>query len=167
MRRKLPSKLKRPRASPKYKQVLKAGVPAPEFRLWGTDNQEHSLAKYKGKKIVLYFYPKDNTPGCTVEACSFRDELVGIAKRKAVVLGVSPDNVQNHKIFAERYKLTFPLLADTDHAVAKEYGVWQNRGIFGWGIARTTFVIDPRGKIKKVFSQVNPEGHGKEVLKSL
>ncbi|MFH0962226.1 MAG: peroxiredoxin [archaeon] len=165
-RRKI-DKLKKPRASPKYKQILGRGEQAPDFALWGTDGKSHSLSEFKGKNVALYFYPKDNTPGCTSEACSFRDIFPELKKKKAVVIGISPDNVRSHEDFARKYSLPFLLLSDLDHAAAKSYGVWQNRGIFGWGVSRTTFTIDLRGKIRKVFTQVVPEGHGKQVLKAL
>jgi thioredoxin-dependent peroxiredoxin len=160
------SGLKKPRASPRYKEMLGAGAAAPDFDLWGSDGKKHSLKEFAGKKLVIYFYPKDDTPGCTVEACSFKDGISGIRKKKADVVGISGDNFDSHRKFSQKYSLPFLLLSDTDHAAAKAYGVWQNRGIFGWGIARTTFLV-AKGKIKKVFPQVNPMGHADEILKAL
>ncbi len=159
------AKLRVPRASPKYKGIIGEGETAPDFSLWASDGKTHTLSEFRGKKVVLYFYPKDNTPGCTVEACSFRDENAKFLKKKAVVLGISPDNFRSHADFSGKYSLPFLLLSDSDHSVAKAYGVWQNRGIFGWGISRSTFIIDARGKIKKVITNIVPEGHAKAVLK--
>ncbi len=135
--------------------------------MWGSDGNKYTLSQFKSRTVVIYFYPKDDTPGCTMEACGFRDTIPAITKKKAVVLGISNDNYTSHKKFSDKYSLNFPLLCDTDRSVSKAYGVWQNKGIFGWGIVRTTFVIDPAGKIRKVFQQVNPTGHAKQVIKAL
>ena len=123
----------------------------------------------KGQKVVLYFYPKDDTPGCTKEACSFRDAWAKFKKRGIKVLGVSPDSEASHKKFETKYKLPFTLLADKDHAIADAYGVWGEKKFMGrtyMGVLRTTFLIDEKGKIKKVFEKVKPEDHANEVLEA-
>lgn len=152
-------------------KVPDVGQPAPDFRLQSTDDTEVSLSDFKGKRaVVLYFYPKDDTPGCTAEACSFRDLRSLFNENGAEILGVSPDSVKSHKKFREKFHLTFPLLADTDHAVADQYGVWQQKKFMGrqyMGIARTTFVVGPDGTIKAVFPNVKVEGHADKVLASL
>ena len=153
---------------PRLPQV---GEPAPDFSLPSTEGRDIGLADYKGKQsVVLYFYPRDDTPGCTAEACSFRDLRTLFQEHGAEILGVSTDNVRSHKKFQEKFGLTFPLLADADHAVADRYGVWQQRKFMGrefMGIARTTFVIDKNGTIKAVFPNVKVEGHADEVLQAL
>ena len=150
---------------------LKEGKKAPEFILKSTDGEKISLSDFKGKKnVVLYFYPKDMTPGCTSEACSFRDNLKRVEKYDAVIFGVSTDNVESHQKFTEKYKLNFPLLADVDKKVVKEYGVWQKKSMYGkeyMGIIRSTFVIDKEGKIVKIFPKVKVEGHTDEVIEVL
>jgi peroxiredoxin Q/BCP len=147
------------------------GQPAPDFKLASTDDQEVSLSDFKGKQaVVLYFYPRDDTPGCTAEACSFRDLSKLFRDNGAEILGVSPDTVKAHKKFREKFHLTFPLLADPDHAVAEQYGVWQQKKFMGreyMGIARTTFVVGQDGTIKAVFPNVKVEGHADKVLASL
>ncbi len=146
---------------------LNSGDSAPDFSLSDESGRRHTLSQYRGQTVVLYFYPKDDTPGCTTEACQFRDSLAGFSTKNAVVLGVSPDDVASHQRFAQKYGLTFPLLADEDHAVAERYGVWAPKSMYGkayMGIARTTFVIRPDGVIKSVVRNVKPEGHDKEVL---
>ena len=128
------------------------------------------LADLRGRTVVLYFYPKDDTPGCTKEACEFRDHSRSLNKTGAVVLGVSPDSVESHKRFREKYGLDFQLLADTDHKVAEAYGVWQRKSMYGrkyWGIVRTTFVINEKGRIARIFQKVKPAGHAAEVLEVL
>jgi peroxiredoxin Q/BCP len=150
--------------------MLKERDPAPDFALPSDSGQTVKLANFRGKKVVLYFYPKDNTPGCTAEACSFRDEYAVLQNKEAVVLGISPDSVASHSKFKNKYSLPFPLLADTEHKVAEAYGVWVEKSRYGrkyWGNARTTFIIDEQGHIAKIFSKVKPEGHGKEVLAAL
>ena len=153
---------------PRLPQV---GEPAPEFTLPSTEGNEISLGDFKGKQaVVLYFYPKDDTPGCTKEACSFRDLRSMFHEHGAEILGVSTDSVRSHKKFSEKFGLTFPLLADRDHAIADKYGVWQQKKFMGrefMGIARTTFVIDKSGTIKAVFPNVKVEGHADKVLKAL
>ncbi len=152
-------------------QLPTQGQPAPDFNLPSTDDRNISLAEFKGKQaVVLYFYPRDDTPGCTAEACSFRDLRALFNEHGAEILGVSTDNVRSHKKFQAKYHLTFPLLADTDHAVADQYGVWQQRKFMGreyMGIARTTFVVDKNGTIKAVFPNVKVEGHADKVLQAL
>ena len=152
-------------------QIPAVGQVAPEFTLPSTDDRDISLADFKGKQsVVLYFYPRDDTPGCTVEACSFRDLRALFNEHGAEILGVSADTLKSHKKFRDKFHLTFPLLADTDHAVAEQYGVWQLKKFMGrehMGIARTTFVIDLTGKIKAVFPKVKVEGHADAVLQAL
>ena len=149
----------------------KEGTKAPEFKLKDQTGADVSLAQFKGKTpVVLYFYPKDDTPGCTVEACGFRDEWKRIEKAGAAVLGVSPDSVQSHQKFIAKYKLPFTLLADTEKDVVGKYGVWVEKSMYGkkyMGVARTTFVIGKDGTIKKVFEKVKPEGHADEVIAAL
>jgi thioredoxin-dependent peroxiredoxin len=150
--------------------TLNVGDPAPDFELPDQIGQMHKLSRYVGQPVVLYFYPMDDTPGCTTEACGFRDSLGSFADRNAVVLGISPDPVGSHQRFVQKYGLTFPLLADEGHRVAERYGVWVEKNRFGetsMGIARTTFVIGADGRIKHVFRNVHPEGHEQEVLKVL
>ena len=146
------------------------GAKAPAFSLPSHAETTVSLAGLKGKPVVLYFYPKDNTPGCTVEAKGFGALSQAFEKAGAVVLGVSPDSVASHCKFAEKYDLGFPLLADTEHAVAEAYGVWVLKSMCGkkyMGIQRTTFLIDPSGKIARVWHKVKPEGHADEVLQAV
>ncbi len=151
--------------------ILETGKKAPAFTLPASTGQTVRLGDFAGKnRVVLYFYPKADTPGCTKEACGFRDAIAGYKKLKVPVFGVSPDPVAAVKKFAEKFKLNFPLLADEDHAVCDKYGVWQEKSMYGrkyWGAARTTFVIGTDGKIEKVFEKVKPEGHDREVLEYL
>ena len=149
---------------------LKPGDSAPQFTLTDQNGEEVSLADFKGKTIVLYFYPKDDTPGCTKEACSFRDARTSFAKTKAVILGVSGDNAVSHEKFIQKYGLPFTLLSDPDKKVCRAYGVFQKKMLYGrsfLGIVRTTFVIDPKGRIAEVFSKVKVDGHTEEVLEAL
>jgi peroxiredoxin Q/BCP len=151
--------------------MLKAGDKAPDFTLQSDKGEEVSLSQFKGEKdVVLYFYPKDNTSGCTKEACSFRDNLPKIETKDAVVLGVSPDSVKSHQGFIQKQNLNFTLLSDPDHHVAEAYGAWGEKSMYGkkyMGILRSTFIIGKDGKIKKVFEKVKPDGHALEVLESL
>lgn len=144
------------------------GKPAPKFKLPASGGQTISLDDFKGKQIVvLYFYPKADTPGCTKQACGFRDAIADYNKAKVAVLGISPDPVKAVDKFSGKFDLNFPLLADEDHAVAEKYGVWVEKSMYGkkyWGVARTTFVIGKDGKILHVFEKVKPEGHDQEVL---
>ena len=148
--------------------VPKEGEKAPAFKLMASDGKEVSLKDYKDKsRVVLYFYPKDDTPGCTVEACSFRDGIKKIEKLNAVVLGVSPDGVVSHNKFIEKFKLPFLLLADEEKKVCNDYGVWVKKSMYGkeyMGVARTTFIVGKDGKIAKVFEKVKPDVHTEEVL---
>jgi peroxiredoxin Q/BCP len=152
-------------------RLPEVGQPAPDFTLPSTEGTDVSLSSFRGKQaVVLYFYPKDDTPGCTKEACSFRDLRSLFNANGAEILGVSPDTLKSHKKFQDKYQLTFPLLADADHAVAEQYGVWQLKKFMGrqyMGIARTTFVIGPDGNIKAVFPNVKVEGHADKVLEAL
>jgi peroxiredoxin Q/BCP len=151
--------------------MLKVGDKAPDFKLKSDKDQEVSLKDFLGKSdVVLYFYPKDNTTGCTKEACSFRDNIQPIQANNAVVLGISPDSVKSHQNFISKQNLNFTLLSDPDHEVAEAYGAWGEKSMYGkkyMGILRTTFVIGKDGKIKHVFEKVKPEGHAEEVLKIL
>jgi len=142
------------------------GQPAPAFKLQDQDGKWHSLADYKGKWVAIYFYPKDDTPGCTTQACSFRDNVFAFNKEGAVILGVSVDDVASHKKFAEKHGLPFTLLADADKTVAKSYGVLKNYGVMEVA-RRDTFIIDPQGRIAKHYESVDPEGHSKVVLEDI
>jgi len=149
---------------------LKEGDPAPAFQADTNGGGHLSLAELKGKHIVLYFYPKDDTPGCTKEACAFRDAYSEFKKKGAVVLGVSPDPVKSHDKFTEKFKLPFPLLADPDKKIVQDYGVWGEKFFMGrkyMGTHRVTFLIGPNGKIKKIWPKVKPEEHADEVLAAL
>ena len=144
-----------------------AGDKAPAFALEDQTGTIHRLKDYAGQSLILYFYPKDDTPGCTKEACDFRDNLPKFGRSKAAVLGVSILDAASKAKFAKKHRLTFPLLADPDHAVAEKYGVWQKKSLYGrqfMGIARTTFLIGPDGKIVKRWANVKVEGHAAEVL---
>lgn len=149
---------------------LKIGDKAPAFSLPDQDGTTHSLKDYKGKWVLLYFYPKDNTPGCTVEACTIRDTYGDFENMGTVVLGVSTDSVASHGKFAEKYDLPFPLLADEQKELVKAYGVWGKKKFLGreyMGTNRMSFLIDPTGKIAKVYESVKPPKHAKEVLEDL
>ncbi|MBI2070757.1 MAG: thioredoxin-dependent thiol peroxidase [Elusimicrobia bacterium] len=151
--------------------VLEAQMAAPEFCALATDGKEIALKDYLGKKrVILYFYPKDDTPGCTVEACQLRDQRAAIEDESAVVLGVSPDSVASHQKFTEKFKLPFLLLADEDKKICRAYGVWAKKKLYGkeyMGVERTTFVIGKDGKIEKVYRKVKPDGHAQEILEFL
>ena len=150
--------------------MLEEGKKAPSFTLKNQNGEQVSLNNFKGKNVVLYFYPKDNTSGCTAEACSFRDDFPKFEKTDAVILGVSPDSVESHKKFEQKYKLNFDLLSDEKKEVLEKYNVWQEKSMYGrkyMGVVRTTFIIDPEGKIKKIFPKVKVNGHNKEVLEAL
>lgn len=146
---------------------LQPGDAAPDFTLPRSGGGTLSLHDLRGRRVVLYFYPKDDTSGCTKEACEFRDTSEQIDAADAVVLGISPDGVASHDRFRQKYGLPFALLADEDHAVADRYGVWQEKSMYGkkyWGIARTTFLIDGDGKIERIWERVKPAGHAAVVL---
>jgi thioredoxin-dependent peroxiredoxin len=143
------------------------GEKAPAFSLQDQSGKTVKLSDFKGRKVVLYFYPKDDTPGCTREACAFRDEHSGLQKAGAVVLGVSPDSGPSHARFAGKYKLPFPLLADTDHTVSEKYGAWGEKTLYGrkfMGITRSTFLVDEAGKVARVWPKVKVDGHVDQVL---
>lgn len=150
--------------------TLAAGDEAPSFSLKDQDGKTHSLRDYVGQTVVLYFYPKDDTPGCTKEACSFRDNFAAIEEAGAVVLGVSADDAGSHQAFREKYDLPFPLLVDEGAKVASAYGAWGEKVLYGKtviGMTRSTFIIGPDGKLTRVWKQVKAEGHAEHVLKAL
>jgi peroxiredoxin Q/BCP len=147
--------------------MLAEGTMAPDFTLPADGGGEVTLSDYRGKKVVLYFYPKDNTSGCTTEACNFRDDYSEITSAGAIVLGVSPDSVKSHDGFKLKYDLPFQLLSDPDHKVAELYGAWGEKKMYGktyMGIIRSTYVIDEQGKIVKVFPKVDVKKHSKEIV---
>lgn len=147
--------------------TLTAGNKAPDFDLMDNDGKLHKLSDYQGKTIVVYFYPKDDTPGCTKEACSFRDAYADFREAGVEVIGISPDNEKSHNKFIQKYELPFVLLSDTDHHVCEAFGVWGLKKYMGReyeGVYRTTFIIGPDGVIKKVFEDVKPADHSQEVL---
>jgi peroxiredoxin Q/BCP len=147
--------------------VLGVGDKAPPFKAADQDGNSVSLRDFKGQKVVLYFYPKDDTPGCTKEACSFRDGWAKFRRRKVAVLGVSVDDEKSHKKFAEKYSLPFTLLADEDKAIVNAYGVWGEKSLYGrtfMGIRRVTYLIDENGRIAAVWPKVKPDGHADEIL---
>ena len=149
---------------------LEVGNRAPAFNLPSDEGGKVSLAGLKGKNVILYFYPKDDTSGCTAEACDFRDNWKAVQAAGAVVLGVSPDGLASHGKFRAKYSLPFPLLADEDHAVAEAYGAWGEKSMYGrkyHGILRSTFIIGPDGRIAHIFRKVKPKGHAGEVLDAL
>lgn len=150
--------------------MLKPGAKAPSFDLMSDEGKKVSLKDFAGKKVVLYFYPKDDTPGCTKEACSFSENYKRLQKAGAVVLGVSADSVASHQKFKNKFKLGFPLLSDPDKDVIEKYGVWKEKSMYGkkyMGIERTTFIIDEQGKIAHIFPKVKVDGHTDEVLEKL
>jgi peroxiredoxin Q/BCP len=150
--------------------MIKEGSPAPDFTLPADDGSLVSLSDFRGKKVVLYFYPKDNTPGCTTQACDLRDNHARFRARGAVVIGVSPDSVNSHAKFRGKYDLNFPLLSDEDHRVAEAYGAWKEKSMYGrsyWGIERSTFFIDEEGVIQEVWRKVKAKGHAERVAELL
>jgi len=147
-----------------------AGDPAPEFELQTHEGTTVRLADFLGKRVVLFFYPRADTPGCIKEACGFRDDYLAFQGQDVVVLGISPDTVRAQQRFRDRYSFPYPLLADADHRVAEAYGVWEGKQLFGItykGVVRTTFLIDELGKIMRVYEGVVPEGHSLEILAEL
>ncbi len=147
--------------------MVSEGDPAPDFRLPADDGRTYALKDLRGQKVVLYFYPKDDTPGCTKEACSFRDNLARVRSKGAIILGVSRDDLASHAKFRQKYSLTFPLLSDPEGTVIAAYGVWKEKSLYGktfMGIERTTFVIGEDGRVRKIFPRVKVEGHTDEVL---
>ena len=150
--------------------MVEEGSPAPKFTLTSDSGEEVSLESFRGQPVVLYFYPKDDTPGCTTQACGIRDSYDAFAERGAVVLGVSPDSETSHVKFKEKYGLPFTLLADPEHRVAEEYGTWVEKKNYGktyMGVERSTFLIDSEGRVAKVMRRVKPDTHADEVLAAL
>ena len=150
--------------------ILKQKQLAPEFKLRNQNGKENKLSDYKGNWVLIYFYPKDDTPGCTKEACSIRDNLPKFKKLTTTVLGISVNSIKSHAKFAQKYHLPFILLADEDKKIVKKYGVWAKKKFMGreyMGTLRTSFLINPNGKIAKIYEKVNPEIHADEVLKDL
>ena len=151
-------------------RMIEAGITAPDFTLPDQDANDVSLSDFRGQPVVLYFYPKADTPGCTTQACGIRDHRADYAAAGAVVLGVSPDSVKDVKKFADKQSLDFRLLADADHAVSETYGVWGEKSMYGrtyMGVQRATFIIDPDGTVATVFPKVSPKTHDEVVLKAL
>lgn len=147
---------------------IPSGIPAPEFEMFDDTNTLRKLSDFRGRNVILYFYPKDDTPGCTKEACNFRDDYSSYEKAGIVILGVSPDDVASHVKFKKKFQLQFPLLADVEHKVCDSYGVWGPKKFMGKeyeGVLRTTFLIDGEGMIKKVYENVRPAEHSTELLK--
>ncbi len=150
--------------------LLEVGDKAPAFRAKDQEGETVSLSDFKGKKLVLYFYPKDDTPGCTKEACSFRDGWLKFRKRGIAVLGVSTDDEKSHRKFADKFSLPFPLLADPEKKIVTDYGVWGEKSMYGrkyMGTHRVTYVIDEKGKIAAVWPKVKPDGHADEILEAI
>jgi thioredoxin-dependent peroxiredoxin len=150
--------------------LVREGDPAPDFTLESDEGEQVSLSQFRGKPVVLYFYPKDDTPGCTAQARGFRDDWEEYRRRGAVVIGVSPDDVDSHVRFRQKYQLPFTLLADPDHRVAELYGAWGEKTLYGKkyiGVIRSTFVIDPDGTIAKAMPNVRAEGNSEKVLAAL
>ncbi len=166
-----PSRRKPKPGSPDWPgEGLTVGMEAPAFSLPSTLGRKVTLAEFRGTRVVLYFYPKDDTPGCTMEACAFRDNMSRITSKDAVVLGISLDDELSHQRFAQKYNLQFPLLSDVDASICRRYGTYKEKSLYGrsfWGVERTTFVIDREGKVENVFRRVKVEGHADEVLATL
>lgn len=151
-------------------EFVEEGAKAPAFTLTADDGAKVKLSDLKGKNVVLYFYPRDDTPGCTKEACAFKDKKAALTRKGAVVLGVSPDTAASHAKFKAKYGLDFALLADPDHAVAERYGAWGEKVLYGkksMGIRRSTFLIDAKGVVRKVWKSVKVDGHDQQVLEAL
>jgi len=150
--------------------MIEEGKKAPEFKLASSEGGEVSLKGLRGKTVVVYFYPKDDTPGCTRQACAFRDSQAALKKKGVVVLGVSGDSIASHEKFKAKYKLNFPLLSDPDKAVAKKYGAWGEKVLYGRksvGMISSTYVIDSEGVVRKVFPRVKVDGHAEKVLEAV
>jgi peroxiredoxin Q/BCP len=150
--------------------VVEEGKPAPDFELTSDEGELVRLSELRGQPVVVYFYPRDDTPGCTAQACGIRDNYGAFGERGAVVLGISPDDESSHVKFKQKYGLPFTLLADPDHRVADEYGVWVERSMYGktyMGVERSTFVIDAAGNVAKVMRRVKPDTHAQQVLEAL
>jgi len=149
---------------------LEVGQQAPDFTLYADNDARMKLSRLRGKPVVVYFYPKDDTPGCTREACAFRDLKDKLQQAGATVIGISPDSIESHADFRNKYQLNFPLLADPDHKTAEKYGAWRERNMYGkktMGIQRSTFLIDRRGKVAKVWKNVKVDGHDQQVLRAI
>jgi peroxiredoxin Q/BCP len=149
---------------------IEEGTKAPAFTLTADDGSKVKLADLKGSPVVIYFYPKDDTPGCTKEACAFRDRKAELTKLGAKIFGVSPDDVESHVKFRDKFELNFPLLADHNHELAEEYGAWREKNMYGkvsMGVQRSTFLIDADGKVAKVWKRVQVDGHDQEVIDAL
>ena len=149
---------------------IEEGETAPDFALTADDGRTVRLSDFRGRPVVLYFYPQDDTPGCTKEACAFRDRRSDLQAAGAVVLGVSPDDAASHGRFRDKYSLNFPLLADAGHKVAERYGAWREKNMYGkksMGIQRSTFLLDREGKVRKVWKRVAVDGHDQQVLQAL
>lgn len=149
---------------------LEIGKKAPAFKLKDQLGKDHKLSDYLGKWVLVYFYPRDNTPGCTKEACAIRDNYSDFKKLKAVVLGISGDSIESHKKFSDGFKLPFPLLSDEKKKVLDRYGAWKEKSMFGktfMGVKRMSYLIDPKGKIVKIYKTVKPAEHAKQVLKEM
>ena len=150
--------------------MLKEGSKAPDFKLEADDGKTYSLKDFKGKKLVLYFYPKDDTSGCTKEACDFRDNIKRFKKKDTVVVGVSKDSIKSHLKFRDKFDLNFPLLSDESTKMLEKYGVWKEKSMYGrkyMGVERTTFVIDEKGNIEKIYNKVKVPGHVEDVLNNI
>jgi len=150
--------------------MLKVGDKAPDFKLLSDNGKEFSMKKLKGHKVVLYFYPKDDTSGCTKEACDFKDSIKIFEKKETVVIGVSKDSIESHKKFKTKYELPFPLLSDESTKMIEEFGVWKEKSMYGrkyMGIERTTFLIDEKGKIKEIWNNVKVPGHIEDILNKI
>jgi peroxiredoxin Q/BCP len=150
--------------------MIDVGAMAPDFELVADSGQTVRLADYRGRRVILYFYPKDDTSGCTKQACGFRDQLPAFEARDVVVLGVSPDGVGSHERFRDKYELNFPLLSDPDHSVAAAFGAWGKKKMYGReyeGILRSTFVIAPDGRVERVYAKVKPAGHAELLLEDV
>jgi thioredoxin-dependent peroxiredoxin len=149
---------------------IEPGQKAPAFTLTADDGSKIRLSQFKGRPVVLYFYPKDDTPGCTREACAFRDQYAPLKRVGAVVLGISADSTESHARFRDKFELNFPLLTDTGHSVAEKFGAWREKNMYGkksMGIQRSTFLIDSEGKIAKVWKAVKVDGHDEQVMKAI
>ncbi len=149
---------------------IKIGTKAPSISLPDQNNKIHKLSDYKGQWVLIYFYPKDDTPGCTTEACTLRDNFPKFKKIKAVILGISTDSVASHKKFTDKYKLPFILLADEDKKIVNKYGVWAEKSMYGrkyFGTIRSSFLVDPNGKIVRIYEKVKPAEHGIQVINDL
>jgi peroxiredoxin Q/BCP len=150
--------------------MLEKLTQVPDFELLDENEKKHRLSDYKGNPVLLYFYPKDDTPGCTTEACEFRDDYDEYEKAGVVILGVSPDSPKSHKKFKEKYDLPFTLLSDNDHQLCEQFGVWAKKKMYGreyFGVLRTSFLIDSEGKLVEIFENVKPKGHSQQVLAAL